>query len=196
MLWGQSLQLSGSQLLQIYPQQIYVAESTCPRQMCSWEFFKLTSLYNKIIFIRDYVIKCADLKFTSMLLTLNSNCSDYFSLDQCSTYCCSITNHSKLGDIKHSTVLTDCGSDIWKRHSMAVLPLLHDVMDAIGKTQRLTQSMSWYLRHGVIWKTAHSCVCIWAASTLPFHVSWLPLSIAAPGDLVSYNTLSTSVPEN
>lgn len=35
-----------------------------------------------------------------------------------------------------------------------------------------------------------------AAHPWPFHVSWLPPSMAAPGGLVPYKTRSTSIPEN
>lgn len=165
--------------------------------MYSWEFFKLTSLYNKIILIRDYVIKCADLKFTFVLLTLNSNCSNYLNLDQL------LFHNKSLQTWWHKTIY--CArrlqSDIWKRHSMAVLSVLW----CCGSNWEDSKPDS----KCVLISGARShledcpCVClhlVWdlkmrAAHTWPFHVSWLPPSMAAPGGLVSYKTLSASVPE-
>ena len=135
--------LNGSQPLQTYSPHGYVWLSPHARsRKYSWEF-KLTSMYNTI-FIRDYVVKMCWFEDHVYILTLISNSINYFSLNQCSTYYCSLTNRPRLGGIKQFTVLTDSVGQILKKDA-AWLSCLFDVMflASVEKTQRLAPSAPW-----------------------------------------------------
>ena len=43
-------------------------------QPCNRQFSELTSTWNTLL-TKEYIIKCANLKFTAVLIKLNSKCS-------------------------------------------------------------------------------------------------------------------------